>query len=338
MHPARLSPTLVNRTLERTGQPWSRVIAGVGVALLLLLVGVHALDGVFLQSSAAGLSGFELLPLAVILYVLLAYHLLIPPLTSAVNVFQPLMGVDEEIFHYLVAEKSTLNRRREWLFIGIGALGGLLMGVRLWDGPDYAAWTRLYWLLTAALSLGLLSWGIYASLAYAGMMAELHRLPVQLDIFNPQPLEPIARWSLGLSMLFIGGITLSLLLVPDRQMLVRGEWIVLYSVMLVVPILVFFLTLMSTHNLMAAAKNRELEFVRHELAALFQELKAQRNEHHSADMESLSHAIANWLAYEARIEQAPEWPYSADTIRNLLVSTLLPVVAWVAQVVVELIR
>jgi hypothetical protein len=109
-------------------------------------------------------------------------------------------------------------------------------------------------------------------------------------------------------------------------------------VLLVVPVLVFFLTLMSTHNLMAAAKSRELELVRRELAAAFQELKDKRNAQQSYDMERLSHAITNWLAYETRIEQAPEWPYSANTMRNLLVSTLLPVVAWVAQVIVELIR
>jgi hypothetical protein len=338
MHSAQLSPTIVKQAIERTGQPWPRVITGVAVVLLLLLIAACALDGVLLQPDVAGLTGLDLLPLIMILYMLVGYHLLIPPLTSAVNVFQALTGMDGDLFRRLVAEKSALSRRREWSFIAIGAVGGLLMGLRFWDGPAYAVWTRSYWLLSAAVTLGLLGWGTYASLSYAGMMAELHRQPVQLDIFNPRPLEPIAHWSLGLAMLFIGGITLSVLLIPDRQMLLNGEWITLYSLMLLVPILVFFLTLMSTHNLMADAKNRELELVRRGLADVFQELRDQRTKHHPADKQSLSQDIANWLAYEKRVEQAPEWPYSANTLRNLLMSTLVPVAAWVAQVVVELVR
>jgi hypothetical protein len=89
---------------------------------------------------------------------------------------------------------------------------------------------------------------------------------------------------------------------------------------------------------MADAKNRELELVRQGLADVFQELRDQRTEHRPRDRESLSHDITDWLAYEKRVEQAPEWPYSAHTLRNLLMSTLVPVVAWVAHVIVELVR
>jgi hypothetical protein len=117
MHPAQLSLTLVNKMIERTEQPWPRVIAGVGVALLLPLIGASALDGVLLDPSANSLTGLDLLPLVIILYMLVGYHLLVPPLTSAVNTFQPLTGMDEDLFRRLVAEKSALNRRREWLFI-----------------------------------------------------------------------------------------------------------------------------------------------------------------------------------------------------------------------------
>lgn len=54
-------------------------------------------------------------------------------------------------------------------------------------------------------------------------------------------------------------------------------------------------------------------------------------------MEAFSDAITAWLAYQKVIENAAEWPYTTDMLRNLVASTLLPVAAWVAQMIVELI-
>ena len=38
-----------------------------------------------------------------------------------------------------------------------------------------------------------------------------------------------------------------------------------------------------------------------------------------------------WLAYEKRIQEAPEWPYTTDIMRNLLVSTLLPMAVFMIR-------
>ena len=41
--------------------------------------------------------------------------------------------------------------------------------------------------------------------------------------------------------------------------------------------------------------------------------------------------VQTWLAFEKRIQETPEWPFTAAIIRNLLISTLLPGVAFICR-------
>jgi hypothetical protein len=115
------------------------------------------------------------------------------------------------------------------------------------------------------------------------------------------------------------------------------EGIIIYGTLTLVSVLIFFLTMASTHRVMVAAKQQKLRLVRHNLSATFEDLQERAAKGQLQDMEALSDSITAWLAYEKRFADAPEWPYTTDTVRNLLMSTLLPVAAWGAQIIVELI-
>lgn len=52
-------------------------------------------------------------------------------------------------------------------------------------------------------------------------------------------LEPVARRGLGIALSYVGGITLSLLLVPEMPR--RPETILIYAVFTAVPLLAFLL-------------------------------------------------------------------------------------------------
>jgi hypothetical protein len=41
--------------------------------------------------------------------------------------------------------------------------------------------------------------------------------------------------------------------------------------------------------------------------------------------------VHTWLAYEKRIQEAHEWPYTAGIIRNLLISSLLPSAVFIGR-------
>jgi hypothetical protein len=337
MRKAKIAPALVNEWIERTGLPWPRAIAALGLVLILLLVSAIYLDHGVLPNPFSG--GFlrDLEEPTAIVFILLAYRLLERLGNGAIEAFRPLMAIDDDDFDQLLAGASPFDRRREWLAMGIVAAAGLLLN-RPWNwGGPHAFWWKLWGMLATILAFGFFGGLIYRSLAYTRLLTELHRQPLDIDILDPTPLEPVARFSLGISLTFIGGTTLRLLFNPDPRELLSIQSLIIYGTMILVSVLVFFLTLMSTHRVMAEVKERELKLVRGNLSAAYQEWKEQNAKGQLQDMEALSYAITAGLAYRKVIEEAPEWPYTTGTLRNLLMSTLLPVAAWIAQVLVEFI-
>lgn len=326
--------TLPAQWAERLSQP--RALVALSLLFILLLMGAAYLDGALaLLLDSSFLRGALIGP-ALFIYTLAAFRFLRRFGEGAVEAFQPLVAMDDEDFDRLLAEASHVDPRREWLVLGLGAAFPWVMS-EPWSWSDGFSWVQLHGLFSSTLMFGLLALFIYRSLAETRLFAELHRQPLNIDIFDPMPLEPIARSSLASSLAFLGGITISLLLLPYREWLLNIQSFIIYSTLILVAILVFFLTMMSTHRVMAEAKERELKSVRHHLSAAYQELKERAAQGRLQDMNALSDSITAWLAYEKRIEEAPEWPYTTDTIRNLVMSTLVPIAAWAVQIVVELI-
>lgn len=317
--------TLLDELVKRTWLSWLQVTVAVGLVLILLLVGAAYLNGVLARPFASypwwEAVWYEGDGPAMIVYVLLAHYLVQRSRAVAIEAFRPLVAMDDDGFDRVVAEMSALARRREWLAVGIGAAVGLLLNPP-WNMSDYYVWPmELYLWLSTTLKFGLVGWIIYLLLADSRLFAELLSQPLDIDIFDPTPLEPIARWGLGFSLMLIGGLTLSALLNPTAEEFLSIEGIITYGMGILVAVLVFFLTMRSTHHVMVAAKEEKLRLVRQNLSAMFQEAQEQE----------ATGQVHAWLAYEKRIQEAPEWPYTTDIMRNLLVSTLLPMAVFIIR-------
>ncbi|MFQ5341536.1 MAG: hypothetical protein ACE5F6_08305 [Anaerolineae bacterium] len=327
--------TSLERYIDRLSQP--RAITAIGLAFVLLLFGASYLD-----SNLAGLSDHrDLLQLlgypVLIVYTLFVSRILTPFTDRAIEAFRPLVSMDDRGFDRLVTETSQQGRRREWVALAAGALFGVLINPP-WTWQGEAFWTHVQVLLASVFLFGLLGWLIHGSLADTRLFGELHRQPLAINVFDPTPLEPIAQMSLATSVAFIVGATLSLLMFySDPRQVLTPQGIMIYGSLILTPVLVFFLNMMSTHRVMADAKELELQLVRHNLSAMYQELKERTDKAQLQDMEAFSDAINAWLAYQKVIEDAPEWPYTTDMLRNLVASTLLPLAAWAAQMIVEFI-
>jgi hypothetical protein len=151
-------------------------------------------------------------------------------------------------------------------------------------------------------------------------------------VFDLRPLEPIGRWSLGIALIFIGGSVLSLLFFPNLTPSV--EALVLYGILILNPVLVFFLNMLSTRQTIVAAKKRKLDIARDHRAAASQALEEQAATDQPGDTQAVLDSIAAWATYEQHVKQVPEWPYTADIRRNLVLSTLLPLAVWLVREVV----
>lgn len=325
--------TLVEELVERTGLSWGQLASAVGLGLVLLLVGTAYLDGVL-----PGPFSYELWSGGLMAPVLIAFVLLIQPSVkrlreSAIKAFRPLVLLDDEGFNRMLAEAPLFNRRSEWLAIGL-SLAGILLLTRPWDlgGPFWArgsGWHVPYEVVSEGLLWGLLGWFAYSSLASTRLFSQLRRHTADVNVFELEFLEPIGRWSLGIALAFMGGNTLSLLFLPWSSLSI--EIILIYIPLILVPVLVFFLNMMSTHNVIVEAKEREMKMVRDGLVAASQRLKLRAPRDELEDMAEAFATFTSWVAVENRLREVPEWPYTRSILRSLVASAVVPVAVLVAQ-------
>jgi len=333
--------TLVEEAVERTGMSWLQVAVAVGLVLVLLLVVAAFAAGVLTAPFDVNFWRVGLLRPAIIVYVLLALSILERLRNGAIESLRPLARMDDGSFGHLLAEGPMFNRRLEWLAVAMGMVAGLLLW-RPWDYSGFSRmwlsvgarseWLVLYGLVASGLWGGLQGWTVYSSLSGMTLFAGLRHHPLDINVFDLRPLEPIGRWSLGIALAFIGGSALSLLFVPELTPSV--EALILYGVLILTPVLVFFLNMLSTRQTIVAAKRRELDLVRENLAALSLTLEEGTAKGQPEHTPAVLDSIGAWVGYEERVGKVPEWPYTADIRRSLLLSTFLPLAAWLIQEVV----
>jgi hypothetical protein len=268
-----------------------------------------------------------LMPPVIVVYLLLTQTRSQRLRNEAIKAIRPLVKLDDDHFRLAVSNASLYNRRREWIAFCLGVVAGWLFQVA-WGFSTL--WLSLYSVLFGGLMFGLMAWFIYSALSGTELFNELNRHPHDLNIFDLEPLEPIARWSFGIALTLIGGITLSLLIgVPgiSLNLFMNPQGVIIYGSLLTATILVFFLNMYSTHRALVRAKARELKCVHLNLAKLSNALKEQPERGNPVALEGLSSAISSWVTYEKRIKEVPEWPYTSQIRRNLLVSVFLSIVA-----------
>ncbi|MFQ5592867.1 MAG: hypothetical protein ACE5HA_01830 [Anaerolineae bacterium] len=345
--------TILERQVDRLSAP--RVVASILIVFVLSLVAIGLMGGVPAPKLAGRFWIGRLMHAALFGYLLLAHRFMQQFRDGAIDAFRSLVTLSDEKFDELLAQSRLRSSPREWVALVAGAGGGLLL-VRPWRAPRMSQLPQapgalqapalqatpnestlmvLYAILTAVLAFGLMGWVIYRALAGARLFSDLHRQPLNIDIFDPTPLEPAARMSLSISVALIGATTLPLILTQDPQVLLRPIPMIINGTLVVVAVIVFFLMMASTHRVMAEAKEQKLKLVRDTLSGMFEKLEERTAAGELYDMEALSDSITAWLTYKKQVEEAAEWPYTTETLRNLLISTLVPVLAWTAQIIVE---
>jgi len=159
----------------------------------------------------------------------------------------------------------------------------------------------------------------------------LSRQHLNLDVFDTGVLAPIGRSSLGFSLAFIGGISLSLVFQTQEDLL---NWnnITVWIFLVCFAVLLFFLSMWSTHNILARTKKRELSLAGNYLAEVTRELKESAIHGRLEGADRLYSAVAAWGTYEGRVREAPVWPFSAGVLRRLFASVLVPGAVYLTKI------
>lgn len=252
------------------------------------------------------------------------------------NVYEalkPLTNLSDEDFNQLIFEASRIKPGYELIAFTIGIFLGLV-NVLLGGFDQGSKWLMIYWLLSTCLMYGFLTWTIFISISSTRTNAVLHRQQMQIDILEPEPFEAVGRQSLLLALVFIGGITLSLLFTSQEANISSPAFWITNVLFVLFTMLIFFLSMRPTHRLLAEAKKHELKPVQARINSACRELL----QHQDQQMKSgqLSAEINALVAFEKRLLDARTWPYNVSMLRTLFVSVFIPLGSILARVGVEI--
>jgi hypothetical protein len=271
---------------------------------------------------------------------IITYILAVAPHQAAMEArvlasLRPLLVDGDEALNQLARAGGGITPRTELVAFAIGVLVAVLLSAQgLLVG---FTWLELVLLLEVSLMYGLLAIVIYGSLSSTRVTSALLRLPLRVDPLDVSPFEAIGRQSLLLSLVFVGGVTLSLLFIGVHpEIFLQWEFYVIYTPLISVSILVFFLNMAPTHRLLQTTRDAELKrvggLIGRECAALVRQLEA------GDEATAAAERISALTAYEARLLQARTWPYNTAMLRAAFVSVLIPGGTMVGRVMAELIN
>jgi MFS family permease len=318
--------TLIELIIKKTHLRW---YTATGILALLLLSGL--IISAFTEKTSflqlgwnfwrVGLQG----PI-IIIYIFSIFPILRRIGNNAINSIVPLVNEGREELDKLASKYNSNSRLGELMSISIGILFILLLS-QPWSGKfDF---TALFLFSTQIILFGLLALLIYYGFHNSRYLIQINK-KLDLDIFNLDSLAPIARWSLSISLAFIGGIVISIGF-QTIDNLVQWQIIMTYSILVISTVAMFFISLWSTHVAIANVKRRELAFVQNKLSQACRKMTQQSEKDRSESERALQYEVAAWGIYERRIREAKEWPYNAAIIGRLVLSIVSPGVVYVLK-------
>ena len=324
--------SLFERVIVRQRPAWIKI--SVSLLLLFLPFVVAYLSGVFSDMLRNGLWRYFLLVPSIIIYIWLVAPLTDRQSKEVVRSISTISTLDEQSFSTLIEKAQQINPRNEWIAIASGAILGLAIN----SSNYYSGMSLLfqaYWTLSLAAMYAILTWTIYISAVSARFGEALLRQPLRINIFNPAPFEAIGRQSLMLAVIFVGGITLSLVLSFQVANLTQPLFWLIYLSLVLVTLLIFFLSMRPAHRLMAKQKDHELRGVQRHLERLGLELMARLDKQEQTS--TIASEINALAIYEQRLQGTRTWPYNTGMLRTLFFSVLMPLGSVLFKIVIDLV-
>lgn len=318
-----------DKTICRPRSKWR--LLGIGVFFFSMPLLASLADRGFdtlIKPSSRGL----FIPPTILIYILIIAPRTTHSLQQLLKTFRPIVLLEDEEFQALVFQATRIKGSNEFISILLGALIGFGTSLRSISGQF--SWLNLYWVLLNILMYGLISWTVYVSLAGTKLTNTLLRQPLNIDPFDTTPFQPIGRQSFFNALVFIGGITLSLLFIKfDFSILQEALFWLIYGPLTFIPILIFFMTMAPTHRALANAKNLELEAVQLQLRKSCRQLMDRLEK--KQETENLPDEINALATYEQHLQNARTWPYNTAMLRTLFFSVFFPLVTILGRLVVE---
>lgn len=323
--------SLFDRYISRTQSTWVKVTFILTILLLPFIAAY--LDGEMESFLSDGNWRVFLLAPTIITYIWLISPTMSRTGDKVVETIRALTVLNGKKFDQVVQEASQVKPTHELFAIGVGIIIGIA-SVLTSEINQGTTWLTIYWLLSTCLMYGILAWTIFIAIASTRITTALHQLPLQIDILNPKEFEAVGRQSLLLALVFIGGITLSLLFSYQEENISLPEFWITNLLFVIFILLIFFLSMRPTHRLLANEKKSELEPLQARINSTCRDLVVCLNQ--NQDSGELPTEITALIAYEERLLVARTWPYNVAMLRTLFFSVLIPIGSILTRLAVDI--
>jgi hypothetical protein len=268
------------------------------------------------------------------MYILLVAPLMVRVGEDVLGSLRPLVLLDNETYARVVANASNIPRLHEYLAVAAGMSIGFIWTIL--SSEDRLSWLSLYWLLANGAMFGLLVWTIYLSIADTRLISTLLCQRLKIDIFDITPFGAVGKQALASAMVFVGGILLSLIFGADAQSVQYIEFWILYIPITSVPVLIFFLQMRPTHQVLAAEKRRLQEELKPHIHKRILRLESSLEQDNlPAQLSAEFNALTN---FEQRLQNTQTWPYNTAQLRTLFFSVLIPAATMLLRLLLENLR
>lgn len=325
-------PSLFGRYFTKIRPWWVTLI--VSLSLLLLPFVAAYIDGSFYLFLSDGNWRVYILAPIIIVYIWLVSPLMARASAQVIEAISSLTTLDSSEFDRITQEASKVNPAHEWIAFAIGILLGVL-AVLAAGINQRVSWLIIIWVLSTCLMYGILAWTIFVSVTTTRVNTAIHKIPLRIDILNPKQFEAVGRQSLLLALVFIGGITLSVLFTYQDTSLSSPEFWISNILFILFTMLIFFLSMRPTHRLLSKEKERELMPLQSQINNKCRLLVKQQDQGMNSSI--LSGEINALVVYEQRLNNARTWPYNVTMLRTLFFSVLLPIGSILARLAVDII-
>ena len=297
-------------------RPWFALVVAVLLTMVLLLAAfAHGLLG---AGKVRVLWRLGLEP-AVIVFILLIHPLLQRRWMLTIDALRPLAAQPE-----LVERAFAVDRRLEWTALLLGSA----FAIWVTHATTIAErWLSAYYLVTSIVMFGLMALSIYDGLLRTRLLTRIVRSGLKLDLFDRQLLTPLARWGQSVSLTFVGGTCLSLLF-QSYDSLYSVEALVIYSILIVVALTLFLVSIWSIHVALVAAQARELAIVRKHWNGARNVLRRELPEAGTDVAARLYDPLVVFATYERQVMDASTWPFNPKIVKEVVASLVAPILIY----------
>ena len=318
---AAFEPHVTPAIFDRIVVPLSqrKVLIPLAIVLFVTPVITALIDGIFGQFH-------QLWRVIYIQPTIIVYILLLTPFHQRANRdvivgLRPIIKLTDEEYNDMVVEKSRINPRGEYIALAIGLLIGFLMNMGASMGVQ-APLTYTYKLITTIIMYTSIIWALYVAVASARLNKEIYRLPIEVNIFDLRPFEPIGRESLVLSFSFIVGATIAMAFSITAELVLTVENIVIYLIFAGMTIVVFYANMIDTYRLLLATKKRDIHMAQDHISEAYHSFKHFAEE--GKDIRTSVTDVNAWIVMKERLGKTQTWPHSTATVGRLLATAFMP--------------